>query len=81
MERFKRVPPTEQPKDTFWIYAVLEKTYDRSHERNAVKRCKFDIQYGRGRFRARRRYKDPRTGERRETVEIWLDELNHEQED
>jgi len=76
-EHIPIVPDTEHKIDAFWCYAELEKTYDRNHDRNTVKRCKFDILFGHGRFRARRRYKDPRTGERRETVEIWLDEFPH----
>ena len=64
-------PFTEPGKiDSFWHHAVLEKTYKRDHKRNALKRCKYDLLFGRGIFRARRIYKDPRTGERRETIEL-----------
>lgn len=59
--------------DPFWHHAVLEKTYKRDHKRNALKRCKYDLLFGRGRFRARRIYKNIETGERRETIEIYDD--------
>ena len=36
----------------------------------ALKRAKYDLKYGRGRFRVLRRFKEPRTGEIRETIEI-----------
>lgn len=62
--------------DRFWHHAELEKTYKRDHPRMAVKRCKYDLQYGRGRFRGLRRYKNPETGERRDTIEIWPEGLN-----
>lgn len=57
--------------DSFWHHAVLEKTYKRDHKRNALKRCKYDLLFGRGIFRARRIYKNHETGERRETIEIY----------
>lgn len=64
--------------DSFWHHAVLEKTYKRDHKRNALTRCKYDLVFGRGIFRARRIYKDPRTGERRETIELYDNGFNTE---
>lgn len=67
--------------DSFWHHAVLEKTYKRDHKRNALKRCKYDLVFGRGIFRARRIYKDPRTGERRETIELYDNGFNTERKE
>ena len=62
----------KEPKDTFWHYAGVINSYDRLHERCRIARAKYDIQFGKGRFRRLRRYQDPRTGEIRKTVEVWL---------
>ena len=73
----KNVPNTEPGQiDSFWHHAILEKTYKRDHKRNALTRCKYDLVFGRGIFRARRIYKDPRTGERRETIELYDNGFN-----
>lgn len=56
--------------DSFWHHAELTHTYERSHSRNKYKRCQYDIEFGRGNFRRRRVYKNPITGEVRETIEI-----------
>ena len=75
----KNVPNTEPGHvDSFWHHAILEKTYKRDHKRNALTRCKYDLVFGRGIFRARRIYKDPRTGERRETIELYDNGFNTE---
>ena len=57
-------------KDTFWHYAELIRTYDRNHPRNKYKRAMCDLEFGVGKFRRRRIFKDHRTGETRETIEI-----------
>jgi hypothetical protein len=73
----KRVPNAEPGQiDSFWHHAILEKTYKRDHKRNALTRCKYDLVFGRGIFRARRIYKDQRTGERRETIELYDNGFN-----
>lgn len=67
------VPDIAQRKneiDSFWHYAEVTHTYGRDHSRNKYKRCQFDMEFGKGKFRRRRIYKDPRTGEVRETIEI-----------
>ena len=74
----KKSGPNTEPGqiDSFWHHAILEKTYKRDHKRNALTRCKYDLVFGRGIFRARRIYKDPRTGERRETIELYDNGFN-----
>ena len=65
------VPDIAQNKpNSFWHYAKLVNTYDRGHVRNKYKRCLYDIKFGRGKFRRRKIWKDPRTGETRETIEV-----------
>lgn len=59
-------------KDTFWHYAKCVNSYDRLHERCRIARNRFDIQFGKDRFRRLRRYQDPRTGEIRKTIEVWI---------
>jgi len=71
----ENIPNTEQKKDSFWHYCEHEKTYKRDHPRMALKRAKYDILFGKGRFRALRYWRDPRTGEKRQTIEIWPDEV------
>lgn len=75
MDYTKTVPYIGHDKtiDSFWHYAELTDTYQRDHRRNNIARCKYDIQFGRGKFRRRRRFVDPRTGERRETIEIEIE--------
>ena len=73
----KNVPNIEPGHvDSFWHHAILVKTYKRNNKRNALTRCKYDLVFGRGIFRARRIYKDPRTGERRETIELYDNGFN-----
>ena len=73
----KNVPNTEPGHvDSFWHHAILEKTYKRDHKRNALTRCKYDLVFGRGIFRARRIYKDQRTGERCYTIELYDNGFN-----
>jgi hypothetical protein len=64
--------PNIERRDTFWHYAGVINSYDRLHERCRIARAKYDIQFGKGRFRRMRRYRDPRTGEIRKTVEVWI---------
>jgi hypothetical protein len=62
----------QKGRDTFWHHAIVENSYDRLHERCRIARAKYDIAHGKGKFRRLRRYKDPRTGEIRKTIEVWI---------
>jgi hypothetical protein len=62
----------KERRDTFWHYAGVINSYDRLHERCRIARAKYDIAYGKGKFRRLRRYQDPRTGEIRKTIEVEI---------
>jgi len=72
MEDKTHVIHTGQNQSDFWRNAELTETYPRDHARNKLQRCKFDIQFGRGKFRRRQRWTNKETGERRETITIEI---------
>jgi len=66
------VPHTAQHEKSFKHYAEQKRTYPTGDPRASVMKARCDILLGKGKFKRMRVYVDPRTGERRDTAEIWF---------